>query len=97
MKYIAVLLFGLLVIPSISLAQANCGDRGLIVERLNEDYGEFAFMNGTVKTRNPILLEIFLNPETLTWTILQTLPDNKSCVMSVGENLDYAPEIFTNN
>ena len=61
----------------------NCGTRENIIERLVEKYGEELFGAGLTHTRG--LLEVYVSPETGTWTILMSFPNGQSCLLQAGE------------
>ncbi len=71
--------------PSIALAQAepSCGYRDNIVAGLAEIYGEILFGAGWPSPS--IVVEIWVNETTGTWTILRTNTSGIACIMVVGE------------
>lgn len=68
---------------SIVLAQAVCSLTPDMYQTLSAEYGEERIVVGL---SGQAMLEFWTNPQTGTWTILQTTPDNTSCVMSAGSN-----------
>lgn len=64
-------------------AQSVCAPREQIVQRLAEGYGEtrqgYGLQNASV------VIEIYANAETGTWTIIATRPDGAACAMAAGE------------
>lgn len=75
---------GALLFAGPAWAQNNCGDRGVVIERLASKFGE-AFAGGGLRNSQAII-EVWASEETGTWTILMTLPDGQSCVMAAGTN-----------
>jgi len=81
----------LAVLPGAVFAQGrNCGDRALIVERLESKYGEARTAAG-LTTQNG-MVEIFASDDSGSWTILITTPSGQSCLVAAGESWqDEAP------
>ncbi len=77
-----VLVAGLL--PSVALAQSNCANRDVVVDKLAAKYGE-AFAGGGLQNTQQIF-EVWFSPEKGTWTILMTRADGMSCIMASGTN-----------
>ena len=67
-----------------AVAQANCADRGKIIARLQDKYGE-QFHGGGLQNAQSIF-EVWASDDTGTWTILRTRTDGVSCVMASGTN-----------
>ncbi len=63
-------------------AQTACGSRDVIVEKLDEKYGERRRGGGLSGPKG--LIEIWASEETGTWTILKTTPNGLTCVMALG-------------
>ncbi len=61
---------------------ANCTARAVMVEKLNERFGESRQSVGL--TPGGQAIEMFAHPETGTWTILLTSPNGTSCMMASG-------------
>lgn len=61
---------------------ANCAKRAVMVEKLNERFGESRQSIGLTPGGQSI--EMFAHPGTGTWTILLTLPNGTSCMMASG-------------
>ena len=61
---------------------ANCAKRTVMVEKLNERFGESRQSVGL--TPGGQAIEVFAHPGTGTWTILLTLPNGTSCMMASG-------------
>ena len=80
----------LLVPPSVA-AQVECAPRATALAALAEGYGE-QVIGGGIDSRGP-LLEVFVNPETGTWTLLVTSPDGRSCIAAEGDGWrSYEPQ-----
>lgn len=64
----------------------GCGKYDEMEKVLIMQYGEQPALNLTSK--DGILLILYANPETLTWTVMAVLPEaNKSCIMEAGTNI----------
>jgi len=81
------LLFPLLMISSVSIAQTQCGPRDNIVQMLEQRAGEKLKSVGFVNPKR--VIEIFVNKETETWTIvgstLTSSGDVASCILFYGK------------
>lgn len=62
---------------------ANCAKRTILVQKLNERYGETQQSTGL--TPGGHVFETFAHPETGTWTLLITLPEGISCMVASGK------------
>ena len=76
-----------LLFVSPAFAEVNCADHNLIVQNLANKYNEALFGMGLDNNQN--LIEIYINPETGTWTALLTKPDMNTCIVSDGT--DFVP------
>lgn len=70
--------------PAIASAQASCGNRDMVVERLASGYGE-SFQGGGLQSEERVF-EVWFSEDQSTWTILLTRADGVSCVMASGTN-----------
>lgn len=75
----AVLLWGAALVPA--TAQAMCGDRGEILEQLQQSYAERPQAIGL--SQDGGLLEVMVSPGG-GWTILITYPKRPTCVIATG-------------
>ncbi len=71
----------------------NCGQRGPIVERLADRFGESRQSIG-LGTQNRVI-ETFANTETGSWTITVTLPNGMTCFLASGQAFETLAEGFT--
>jgi len=55
-----------------------------IVTRLGEKYGEHR--NNMMFDAQGNLVELFSNLETGSWTLMVTIPDGPTCILSTGED-----------
>lgn len=76
------LILQVLVLPV--LAQSNCGDHDQIIGSLGQRCGEALVGKGL--HANGGLIELLVNSETGTWTILGTVPGGPTCLLGAGEN-----------
>ena len=70
---------------SAASAQQNCAPREQVVEMLTEQYGESVQSMGI---NNGVVIEMWANVETGTWTILMTRPDGISCAPADGNGFE---------
>ena len=75
----AALLWG--ATPSPSAAQALCGERGEILERLESQFSETPQAIGVAQDGG--LIEVIVSPAG-GWTILVTYPKRATCVVATG-------------
>jgi len=76
MRYLV--LFALLASP----AQALCGYRADVVSSLAWKYGEAR--QGAKLPRSVMPIEIYANPVTRTWTIIENRIGGRACVVATG-------------
>lgn len=67
-------------------AQAVCGARDAILNRLSSQFGETRRSMGL--GANNGIVEVFASAETGTWTITMTLPDGRMCLVASGESFE---------
>ena len=75
-----------LTMASAANAQAVCGQRTSILERLSSQYGETR--RGMGLGANNGIVEVFASDETGTWTITVTMPDGRMCLVASGESYE---------
>lgn len=82
----------MLLATSHAFAQSNrnCGDRELVVDRLNSKYGESRQAIG-LGTNNQVV-EVFASLETGTWTITVTTPAGVTCLVASGQSFETLSE-----
>jgi len=71
-------------LPGALHAQANCGQRDAVVDKLAGKYGE-AFSGGGLQNAESVF-EVWRSAEKGTWTILMTRADGVTCIMASGTN-----------
>jgi len=71
-------------LPPGAMAQGVCGDREVIVSKLNKDLGEVRVDGAAASPTS--FYEFFASKSTRTWTILLSGVNGVSCVMAVGED-----------
>ncbi|MCP9480578.1 hypothetical protein NNA36_01255 [Shimia sp. CNT1-13L.2] len=76
--------FGLLVLAADQVAaqQGNCAPRDVVLERLNDSYGETRQAIGL--GANNAIVEVFA-AETGSWTITVTFPNGATCLVASGQ------------
>lgn len=60
-----------------------CGPRDAVIRKLSAVYQEAQTARGFVGAN--VIVEVWANTKTGTWTILRTTPDGFSCVIAAGE------------
>lgn len=65
----------------VAFAQTHCDQRDTVVEVLGREYGEVIIARALSNGR---MLEVLVNPETLTYTVIKTSPSGISCTMDAG-------------
>ena len=69
------------VLPAVAHAGIPCAERGKILERITEDYDESRRGAGLGPE---VLMELYTNPETRSWTLLLVFPDGRACLLGSG-------------
>lgn len=86
MKWLAALLAVMAVTPALTPALAQniqgCGPRQAIVDHLKTNHDETIAAQGL--SSRGWLLEVFLNREARSWTIISTRPNSLSCLHDEG-------------
>ena len=85
------LLFGAAALPPPAYA-ASCAKRETVVERLQEKFSEQLAAGGLQATR-PVetMVEVWVSPETGTFTVLLTNPNGTTCIMAAGTDFFSQP------
>lgn len=82
-KLLALVLALFIVLPAPATAQSVCAERTQMIEQLEERWGEIRHSAGL--TGDDRVMEVFVNPETGTWTIIVTSPLGHACMIAAGE------------
>ena len=80
----------ILSLGQVKAQSANCAERAVVVERLQEGYGETRQSIGL--GRNNAIVETWASAATGSWTIIVTLPDGMSCLIASGESWEQLAE-----
>ena len=64
-------------------ARAPCGVRAEIVQQLADQFGETQREIGLLPKRD-VVLELFASGDGLTWTLMLSYPNGKSCLFASG-------------
>ena len=73
-------------------ATLQCGDADIVAPALAEDYGEHAAWSG--KDTDGLIITLYLNPSTKTWTIFGAGDGGKACMFFSGETFSLPrPEV----
>ncbi|SHH30321.1 hypothetical protein SAMN04488044_2312 [Cognatishimia maritima] len=69
-------------------AEAQCGPRDIVLDRLAEIYGENRQAIGLA--RENTLMELFASQESGSWTITVTTAQGLTCLIAAGQNFETA-------
>ncbi len=72
----------------------NCGPHAAVTTHLAAKYGESRAMMGLAA--NQTVVEVFVNSDSGSWTIIVTRPDGVSCLVASGTNADVIPAALIN-
>lgn len=78
-----------LALASPAVAQDQCGPRGDVLSVLTGQYGETQQSQGFGAN---VLMEVFANPETGSWTIAVTMPSGVTCLVASGADFHAIPQ-----
>ena len=80
-------------LTSPALAYGNCGQRAVVVARLQDGYSERLTAGGLQATQ-PVqtMIEVWASPETGTFTVLLTDPSGMSCIVAAGTDFFSDPK-----
>ncbi len=84
----AALLLGWTTFPPAAQAQAVCGEHSDVVSKLKKGHSEDPVSIGLAS--NGAVIEVFASPSG-TFTIVMTLPNGISCLMTAGESWQDLP------
>lgn len=70
-------------------AVANCLPHELLANTLAERYGESLVGDGLARDQS--VIELFVNPQSRTWTVVARTPNGYGCILSAGEAFNVAP------
>ena len=65
---------------------SSCAPRQAVVDKLTEKYGETRQSLGV--NRNILMMEVFANNDTGTWTVITTNPNGIACVRMYGDSFE---------
>lgn len=71
-------------------AQQNCAPHEVVVERLYEKYGERLAFEGLGSST---LMQLFVNPDKGTWSIVSLTPSKMGCLMTHGTHATHIETI----
>lgn len=89
--FLSVLLAIAIIVIAVPLfADIICAPREAFLQKLHDDYEEVVWGMGLIAEDG--YLEVWVNRETGSWTIMITYTDGQSCVLATGEDWeDFAP------
>ena len=63
----------------------GCASRDVIVRTLEEEFGEAAIWQGLTQSNGrSAVTELWVNPQSQTWTVTQSTPDGQTCMATSG-------------
>ena len=83
---VSVLLMGS---PAATAEPAGCAARSIALNHLSSRYAETPVAMGL--TNNGAMMEILSSKSGKSWTIILTMPNGVTCLVSAGENLETIP------
>ena len=78
--------------PANAQTAPQCADHAAVTEGLLRNYGEVPAITGVV-ANGEALMQVFVNPETTSWTIVYTAPDGNACLMGSGVGFAGEPNV----
>lgn len=79
-------LSGLILSTTSALAQAQCGQREMVLATLAEKFGETR--RGMGIAANNGVMEVFASDTSGSWTITVTMPDGMTCLVASGQSFE---------
>lgn len=75
--------------------QVQCGPRDNMVSYLEDTYNEVR--QAEALSSNSLIMELYVNDDSGTWTVVYTLPDGNSCYVAHGTNFSFVEESLEPN
>lgn len=72
--------------PAMAQNQRNCAPRDVVLQRLEQDYGETRQSIGLAS--RGAMIETHASRETGTWTITVTMPNGITCLIASGQSFE---------
>ncbi len=79
-----------LSMPVAANAQQQCAPREAVIEMLADQYGESRHVIGM--TEDGLVMEVFGNTDSGTWTLTITRPDGLTCFVAAGQSFETISE-----
>lgn len=73
-------------LPAEAGQSRNCADRARVLDMLDTGYGENRLSIGL--GANNTVMEVFVSPETGTWTITETSTEGRTCILASGQSFE---------
>jgi hypothetical protein len=93
MTFLAAVLLAMMTVPAVAQGENVCAPREMVVESLKTEYGELVQVRALVHHERAFL-ELFVNPDTGSWTVTVTGVNGLACLLSSGHeytNLTLTP------
>jgi hypothetical protein len=83
------------VTPALAQNIQACGPRKVIIDYLKSNHNETIIVQGL--SSKGWMLEIFVNDETGSWTIISTNPNSLSCLVDEGQSFTLISNVVEAN
>jgi len=87
LRRIAMALALLISVSSQAQSQAPCTEREKMLDALVQNLGENIVAHGLVS--QIAIFELLVNPTTRTWSVILTTPENISCLVGAGTDIEF--------
>jgi hypothetical protein len=88
---VASLLLALCAVATVAVASPQCGLRASVLEQLADRYGEAR--RGIGIAANGMVMELFANTGSQSWTITVTTPQGQTCLVASGTGYEALAEV----
>lgn len=87
---VSFLVFGAAAQAASPIAEVICDDREVITRKLQQSFGAVRQSRGT---RGPeAVVEVWTEPSTGAWTLVQSYATGRACIVAMGENWETLPQ-----
>lgn len=86
MKYVAALL--IMLVSGSAMAQTVCGNRNEFLQNAKEKFNEEVVVR--MLSSQGVVIEILVNAEKRSYTVVGTAPSGQSCILDSGEGFQVA-------
>ncbi len=68
-----------------------CGTTAEVVARLTSEFGEAVAAEGSAGPGNSLRMQVYVNRDSQSWTVVMHTPDGNSCVVADGVDFQSVP------